>query len=211
MPPWLFSLTCSLVIDPTGLRSSIILPRYNAVQHGKQDERYKACNPHDRVSGGYLFVALAWSLKTAWPCLPSRRKHQRMVITPDMQRHNIAPISLIVKIGDDVPMPFKDVHYLKAVINIPEEDHIGFVRHAAQVRVEVGAWRVPAYRVKRPACDSTHATPGRSVAPQIRCRSCGDIAQNPDQIVLNRGEENRAPHTPIPWRRSTLLWRAKAS
>src|SRR5713101_7353639 len=39
----------------------------------------------------------------------------------------------------------------------------------------------------------------------------GDIAQNPEKIVLNRGKKNRAPHAPIPWRRSSLLWRAKAS
>src|SRR5215471_6188970 len=45
-------------------------------------------------------------------------------------------IRLIVKIGDNVPMPFEDIHHLEAVIDIAEEDHIVFVRHAAQVRAE---------------------------------------------------------------------------
>jgi hypothetical protein len=38
----------------------------------------------------------------------------------------VLAIRLIVKIGDNVPMPFEDIYHLEAVIDIAEEDHIVF-------------------------------------------------------------------------------------
>src|SRR5262245_13576298 len=112
---------------------------------------------------------------------------------------------LIVKIGDNVPMPFEDVHHLEAVSDIAKEDHMVFVWRAAQVRPE---FRPSASERAGQGCQMVTVIAQLSdeaLRHGHTAAHTGDVVQNPHQISLNRGKKNRAPHAPMPWRRSSWL------
>jgi len=101
----------------------------------------------------------------------------------------------VVKVADDVTMPFEHVHDLKHILIVSEEYHVALVRETSDVRAQLGAR--PAERPRQggefPALTSeaVDEPPTDSKTPAFP----GSIFQNRHEVIVGGRQEDKPAHS----------------